>query len=106
MFEGIWRMQREVPNPAGGILILSESVTYDSVGQRLTSYLKWEQFDADGNQVSAYVQKLELAYLYPGDIHNLLRETGFTDIRIDGDTEGNPVISDQNEMYIQSVKPD
>ena len=69
---GAWKLTSEVDHPDGGTLVVSEAIRYDTPRQQLSARLRYEHFDARGRLVDTFYQKLELAYLYPGDVRERL----------------------------------
>jgi ubiquinone/menaquinone biosynthesis C-methylase UbiE len=102
--EGVWRWAATYPTPDGGCVVRSESNRYDTVRQRVHSNHRYERYDAAGNLTRTFLHRLELACLYPGEITRLLEQSGFTDIRIDGDFTGRPFERDTDELVIEARK--
>jgi len=102
--EGVWRWRGEQVHPKGGMIVLSESNRYNTVKQQLSSRLRYEHFDKNSNLLTVHLQLLELSYLYPGDIRDLLNEAGFTSIKIDGDFDGRVLDRDGDELVVQALK--
>jgi SAM-dependent methyltransferase len=99
---GRWRWVDERPWSDGGTVLLSEAVLFDPAAQLVTSRLRYDRFDADGRLVCSDLEKLDLAYLYPGDLLALLSEVGFTEVRIDGDFDGRPFTADGQELVVRA----
>lgn len=102
---GVWRWSSESNLDDGGVLIRSDAITYDTVRQRVLALLRYERYGADGNLVRTYLQRLELAYLYPAEIRRLLQDGGFVDIEIAGGFEGRPFMNDTDELVIEATRP-
>jgi len=105
-FEGVWRWRGEQVHPEGGIIVQSESNRFDTVKQQVSSRLRFEHFDRSGNLLSVHLQLLELSYLYPGDIRDLLNEAGFSSIQIWGGFDGRVIDRDGGELVVQAHKSD
>jgi len=103
--EGVWRWTRDLAHPAGGRVVCSECNKYDTAGQRVFSKLRFEHFSDEGSLLSTHLMSLELAYLHPGDLRELLGEAGFTEVRIDGDFEDRPLAHDGDELAVRATKP-
>ena len=82
----------------------SDASRYDTVKQRVRSMIRAEEFAADGTLVRTHMMRLELAYLYPADIRQLLERTGFDLIRISGDFTGRPFERDGDELVVEARK--
>jgi len=102
---GVWRWDGEATHPDGGVVICSQTTRYNTPRQRLTARLRFEHFDENGSLVHCHLQRLEVAYLYPGDVRALLEQAGFTDITIDGGFDGRPFANDGDELVIRARKP-
>ena len=103
--EGVWRWVGDLAHPEGGRVVRSECNRYDTVKQRISSKLRYEQFSESGELLQTHLMSLELAYLYPGDMRDLLTQAGFQQVKIDGGFEGEPVTRDGDELAILAVKP-
>ena len=90
----------EREQPDGGVIVHSEANRYDSVLQRISSRHRYERFDEQGHLVDVFYQRLELAYLYPGDVRDLLREVGFTEITLYGGFDERPFSTVGQELVI------
>jgi hypothetical protein len=99
---GAWRWTATHAMPDGGHLVSSEANRYDTVKRRVYSQHRYELFGPDGNLARTFLQRLELAYLYPQDIRRLLTDAGFRSIRIDGGFDGRPFERDADELVIQT----
>lgn len=105
VFEGISRMDDPYPMKEGGHLLLTESNSYDRAQQTVRSIQRYDLAEANGRIGRSSVQILELAFLYPGDLHDLLGEVGFADVRIFGDFKEQPVGQDTLDLAILATKP-
>jgi SAM-dependent methyltransferase len=103
--QGVWRWRDTYPRPDGGCVLRSDANRYDTVRQRVYSMHRHEEFDAEGTLTRTYLQRLELAYLYPADIRYLLTEGGFTSIAIEGDFHGRPFERDTDELVVVAQRP-
>src|SRR5262245_50877403 len=101
---GVWRWTGEYKLEDGSLLIRSEAGFYDTVRQRVRSLHRYEQYGVDGNLKRAFLQRLELAYLYPADIRRLLEEVGFDNIEIAGGFDGRPFTNDTDELVIEAER--
>lgn len=101
---GTWRWSGTRDLPDGGFVVLADATHYDTVQQRVRSMLRAEEFSADGHLVDTHMMRLELAYLYPADIRQLLEHSGFDLIRISGDFAGRPFERDGDELVIEARK--
>ena len=102
---GVWRWTDEVVLPDGGWITRSEANRYDSVRQRAHSRHRFERFDARGELVETFIQRLELACLYPGELHGLLEAAGFDDIEMRGGFDERPFTHDGDELVVSVRKP-
>ena len=101
---GVWRCTGNFSLNDGGLALRSESNRYDTVRQRVVSLQRYELYGADGNLKRTFLQRLELAYLYPADLRRLLTESGFDQIEIAGGFDGRPLMNDQDELVIEAVR--
>ena len=101
---GTWRWSGTTDLPGGGFVIFADSSCYDTVKQRVHSMIRAEEFGADGVLIRTHMMRLELAYLYPADIRQLLEQAGFDLIRISGDFMGRPFERDGDELVIEARK--
>ena len=102
---GRWRWVDEQPTDDGGWILLSEATLYNSGAQQVTTRLRYERYNDQGRQISVDMERLELAYLYPGDIRDRMREAGFVEVRIDGDFAGQPFTTDGQELVVRGRRP-
>src|SRR5262249_14857964 len=87
---GAWRWVAEYKLDDGSLLIRSEANYFDTVRQRVRSLHRYELYGADGDLKRTFLNRLELAYLYPADIRRLLEDSGFGKIEIAGGFDGRP----------------
>jgi SAM-dependent methyltransferase len=99
---GVWRWSATYTAPDGSVVMRSEASRYDTVRQRVHSQLRYEMYGADGNLTRTFLQRLELAYLYSGDIRSLLEKSGFIDISISGGFGGEPFATDTDELVVEA----
>ena len=99
---GVWRVVATHPLPDAGWLVRSEANHYDTVQRRVRSLHRYEQYGADGDLTRTFLQRLELAYLYPADVRTLLQEAGFSSVEIHGDFRGRPLEHDMDEQVIEA----
>jgi SAM-dependent methyltransferase len=102
---GVWRFNGEWSLDDGGFLLRSEANTYDTVRKLVHSRHRYERFDSAGTLTSVFLQRLELAYLYPNDLTRLLDNAGFRDIRISGGFDGRPFSNDLDELVVTAKRP-
>ena len=100
--EGVWRWRANYPVADGGCVVRSEANRYDTVLQRVYTQHRYERFDGDGNLTRTFLHRLELAYLYPADVRRLLEQSGFEDVRIDGNFDGDPFANDTDELVVRA----
>lgn len=100
---GIWRWTETRVLPTGAIVVRSEANRYDTVRQVVHSQHRYDVHDADGLLTRTWLHRLELAYLYHGDVCRLLSETGFTDIHISGDFGGREFSNDTDELVVEAT---
>jgi SAM-dependent methyltransferase len=101
---GVWRWVGEYKLDDGSLLIRSEANHYDTVRQRVRSLHRYERYGVDGDLKRTFLNRLELAYLYPSDIRRLLDETGFGKIEIAGGFDGRPFENDTDELVIEAER--
>jgi SAM-dependent methyltransferase len=101
---GVWRWTGNRKLADGGFVVYSDTTRYDTVGQRLHSLIRTEEFGPDGSLMRTHMMDLELAYLYPSDIVRLLDEAGFELVRMSGDFKGRPVERDGDELVVEARK--
>lgn len=101
---GTWRWSGTNELPDGRFVLYSDATRYDTVHQRVHSLIRTEEFNTAGHLVDTQIMRLELAYLYPADIRQLLDRSGFDLIRISGDFTGRPFERDGDELVIEARK--
>jgi|SRR5579862_5291659 len=99
---GAWRWIANYPVSSGGFVVRSDATRYDTVRQRVHSMHHYEEYGPDGSHVRTAVHPLELAYLYPADIRQMLARAGFTDIRIHGGFGGQEFSHDADELVVEA----
>lgn len=99
---GTWRWTGTFPLPSGGFVVRSDATRYDTVRQRVDTLHHYEEYGADGIHVRSSVHALELAYLYPADIRQMLTHAGFTDIHIGGGFGGQDFSHDTDELVVEA----
>jgi SAM-dependent methyltransferase len=102
---GAWRWVATFDTPDGGSVVRSEATRYDTVHQRLQSQHRFDEFGPDGALVRTSLHRLNLAYLYPADIHRLLHNAGFKSVRILGNFEEREFEHDEDELAVLAVAP-
>jgi SAM-dependent methyltransferase len=101
---GVWRWSGTHERSDGGYVLSSEATRYDTVLRRVHVRLRAEVFGPDGNLQRTFINRLELAYLYPQDIRSLLERAGFESIEIHGDFTGRPFQHDGDELVIEAER--
>lgn len=102
--EGVWRWVGTHTRDDGRYVVRSEATMYDTVRRRVHSHHRYEEYGADGLLTRTFLQRLELAYVYPDDIRHLLDRAGFADITIAGGFDGRPFQHDMDELVITATK--
>jgi SAM-dependent methyltransferase len=102
---GVWRLTDERRRPDGSLVLLSESTAFDLSAQTLRSRHRYDVYGPAGQQEGAYLQELELAYLFAGDLRALLMEAGFTAIEMTGDFSPTPSGED-DEIVVTARRGD
>jgi ubiquinone/menaquinone biosynthesis C-methylase UbiE len=102
--EGVWRWRTTHALPDGGCVVRSDANRYDTVQQRVYSHHRYEQYDANGNLTRTFLQRLELAYVYPSDIRRLLDQSGFGEVEITGGFDDQPFVNDTDELVVQAKR--
>ena len=98
--EAVWRQSGDWLLENGEMLLLSEANRYDTVRKQVHSRHRYERYDAKGSLVHIFLQRLDLAYLYPSDVLHLLAEAGFSDVNISGGFDGRPLSNDLDELVV------
>jgi SAM-dependent methyltransferase len=101
---GTWRWSGTSDRPDGRFVTFADASRYDTVQQRVHSLIRAEEFGTDGVLLRTHMMRLELAYLYPADIRQLLERSGFDLIRMSGDFTGRPFERDGDELVIEARK--
>ena len=100
---GVWRWTEARALPTGGFVVRSEANRYDTVRQVVHSQHRYDVHDADGLLTRTWLHRLELAYLYHGEICRLLTDTGFNDVHISGDFTGREFSRDTDELVVEAT---
>ena len=100
---GVWRWAGTVPLPTGGFVVQSEANRYDTVRQIVHSLHRYEEYAGDGTLERTSIHRLDLAYLYPADIREMLIQAGFDDIRISGGFSDRPLSNDTDELVVEAT---
>ncbi len=105
--EGVWRWVRDAPQPDGGWVSLSQATRYDTVAQHVHARQRFDRFTSDGMLSATYEFAIQIAYLYPGDLHRIFAAAGFGDVRIDGGFAGESFSVDGDELVVRArvVRP-
>jgi SAM-dependent methyltransferase len=99
---GVWRWTDDFPAD-GKRVILSEATTYDNEVQQLYTCHRYDVLTSAGTLERSFIQVIELAYLFPGEMRELLATAGFDDIRLAGDFEGGEVV-DGSEIVVRATR--
>jgi ubiquinone/menaquinone biosynthesis C-methylase UbiE len=99
---GVWRWTDTRGLATGGWVVQSEANRYDTVAQVVHSQHRYEVYGADGHLERTSMLRLELAYLYPSDIRQLLTAAGFRDILIKGGFDGREFTRDGDELVVEA----
>jgi SAM-dependent methyltransferase len=100
--DAVWRWIRDEDQPDGGWASLSQAIHYEPVPQHLHARQRIERFGPDGVLVDTFQFRLQLAYLYPGDLRHRLAEAGFHDVSIEGGFQGGPLTHDGDELVVRA----
>ena len=79
-----WQWVDERETDDGGWILLSEVVHFDLGRQQFVARHRYEGFGADGQLIWTKLERNELAYLYPGDVRDLLQAAGFVEVELFG----------------------
>ena len=101
---GVWRWTGTHASPGGGQIIRSVAHRYDTVRQQVCSLDRYEDYGPDGNLRRTYLQRLDLAYLYPSQIQCRLEQAGFREIQIAGGFDGRPFANDGDELVVEAAR--
>lgn len=100
---GVWRWTDTRDLPDGRQLVVSEANRYDTVRQIVYSRHRYEIYSAKGELERTFLNTLDLAYLYRGDVLRLLEAAGFIDVQITGGFDGRPFGEDGDELVVEAV---
>jgi hypothetical protein len=100
---GVWRRTATLERPDGGCVVLSESNMYDTVRQVVQSHHRYDVYGPGGTLTRTHLHRLDLAYLYPGDIKRLLMQSGFRSVQIAGGFDGRPFANDADELVVEAA---
>jgi predicted RNA methylase len=103
-FAGVWRWIDRRLTADGGSILLSVANHFMPAEQKLLSLHRFERFDANGELAGVTLQELEMAYLYPGDLRDLLKHAGFYDIDVQGGFGGEDVNVDGCELVVRALR--
>lgn len=99
---GVWRWRETHTLPGGRCVVRSEANRYDTVRQVVHSQHRFEEFGPDDALTRSTLHRLELAYLYPADIRQLLTEAGFANVTINGGFDGGEFSRDTDELVVEA----
>ena len=85
-------------------MLCSEANRYYTVQRCVHSRHRYEHYDADATLTRTFLHHLELAYLYPPDIRQLLERSGFDAIEITCDFKGRPFEKDTDELVVEAKR--
>lgn len=97
-----WRVSEERDLGGGRFGLLSTASSFEPEHQQLRSWLRYEIYGADGVLEEAAMHRIRLAYLYPGDLRDVLGEAGFTEVHIAGGFDGRPLSGDADEQVVRA----
>ena len=103
-FENTWRLMATYPTPDGGLVMRSETSTFDTPRQRLRALIRYDQFDASGVLTASYLERARARLSLSRDIRHLLEQAGFSEIRISADFDGRPFEHDTDELVIEALR--
>jgi SAM-dependent methyltransferase len=103
--EGLWRWTDSFELSEGRAVTFSEATVYAPEAQRLTTSHRYDVRGPDGTLVRSLIQVLELAYVYPGDMRDLLATTGYRDINLEGGFDGSPIDESSSEIVVRARRP-
>jgi ubiquinone/menaquinone biosynthesis C-methylase UbiE len=101
---GVWRWRGTHTLPSAGWVVQSEATRYDTVAQVVHSLHRYDVFGATGTLERTSMLRLQLAYLYPSDIHRMLESAGFTAITVKGGFDGRDFSQDGQELVVEAVR--
>lgn len=99
---GVWRWSGTYELPDGGFVVRSEANRYDTVRQLVHSQHRFDEYAPDGSLTRTSLHRLDLAYLYPGDIRRMLAQAGFGAVTISGDFDGRDFSRDADELVVEA----
>lgn len=100
--KGAWRWTGEVAKPDGGRVFLSEATTYQQQQQQQRVCRRYDFMTPNGKIKESHVQVLEIAYLFPGDVRDLLLASGFTNIVMEGDFSGGDLEGPGGQIVVRA----
>jgi ubiquinone/menaquinone biosynthesis C-methylase UbiE len=100
---GVWRWSNTSVLPSGGWVVQSDANRYDTVAQVVYSLHRYEVYGPDGALERTAMLRLDLAYLYPGDIQRLLTAAGFQEVTIKGGFDGREFTRDGQELVVEAA---
>jgi ubiquinone/menaquinone biosynthesis C-methylase UbiE len=100
---GVWRWRATHNLPAGGWVVVSQASHYETVSQRIHSWQRYEVYGQDGLLERTSMFRIEVAYLYPSDIHRLLHAAGFSEVVIKGGFDGREFSRDGDELVVEAA---
>jgi len=105
-FSGIPRIDDPYPLASNGSwLVLTEWNDYDNGAKIVKSMHRYDMVENNGIITKSSLQILELAILYPDDIISLLKEIGFSNIKIYGGFAEEKIESNSQDLVILASKP-
>ena len=96
----VWRHVATHALPNGGCLTRADAVSYETPRRLVHAQHRYDEWDASGVLTRSTLHSFSLTYLYPSDIHRLLRDAGFTDVTIYGGFDERPFERDADELVV------
>jgi SAM-dependent methyltransferase len=99
---GVWRRTATATREDGGCVARSESAFYHTPAQLIDAQHRYDEYGADGTLITTSLHRLQLAYLYPAQLRQLLGQAGFQSVQIAGGFDGRPFQRDTDELVIEA----
>lgn len=96
-------LEREVAHPESDHPVqIWDGRTLDAERQIQHSRIEIRELDAERQLVVAHRFETDVRWVQPDEIDRLLREVGFTDVRVEGGYEGEPVTESTSWLVIEA----